>query len=152
MSSTATKDEVLALTMEREFSHPPEAVFRAWTETDALRAWMGPGEVSAPESEMDARVGGSLTVPMVNPDGKVHTARGEVVELVENRLLSFTWAWDQEDGSPGQLMEITLEFHPTAGGTRLVLRQTNFIDEEARDKHEQGWNGCCDKLGDYLAG
>ena len=153
MSDAVAKEpEILELTMEREFAHPPEAVYRAWTETDALRQWMGPGEITAPGSEIDARVGGTLTIPMTHPDGNVHTARGEVLDVVPNRRLHFSWAWDQEDGSPGRRMEITLDFEPTPAGTRLVLHQTNLIDQEARDKHEFGWNGCCDKLGIYLAG
>jgi uncharacterized protein YndB with AHSA1/START domain len=48
-------------------------------------------------------------------------------------------------------MEVTLDFHETAGGTRLVLHHTNFIDEDARDKHNGGWSGCCDNLEAYLA-
>jgi uncharacterized protein YndB with AHSA1/START domain len=152
MSESAVQPDVEELTLEREFPHPPEAVFRAWTETDALRAWMGPGEVTAPDSEIDPRVGGRLTIPMVNPDGKVHAARGEILELVPNRRLRFTWAWDQQDGSAGQRMEIALDFEPTATGTRLVFRQTNFIDAEARAQHQKGWDGCLDKLGAYLDG
>ena len=151
MSDAAMKSEALELTMEREFSHPPEAVFKAWTDQQALRQWMGPGEVKCPGAEMDARVGGELTIPMVHSDGNITTARGEMREYVQDRKLRFTWAWDHEDGSAGQLMEITLEFFPTESGTRLTLHQVNFIDTDARDKHEHGWNGCCDKLEAYLA-
>jgi uncharacterized protein YndB with AHSA1/START domain len=151
MSDAATKSDAPVLTLEREFSHPPEAVFKAWTREEALRKWMGPGEVTAPESQMDARVGGKLIIPMITPDGKNPKARGEILELVPDRKLRFTWAWDQEDGSPGQLMEITLEFIPTDKGTKFTLHQTGFIDEETRDHHIHGWTGCCDKLEVYLA-
>ncbi len=54
MSETAMKSDDIELTMERDFAHPPEAVFRAWTESDALRQWMGPGEITAPESQIEA--------------------------------------------------------------------------------------------------
>lgn len=150
--AAADTGERLELTIERELKHPPEAVFAAWTNSEALRKWMGPGEITAPESEIDAREGGSLTVPMVSPDGTVFTARGEIVELVKNRRLRFTWAWDQEDGTSGQLMEITLDFIPVEAGTRLVLRQTNFIDATAREQHQEGWSGTLVKLEDYLGG
>ena len=146
MSDVAQQLDASELRMEREFAHPPKAVFRAWTDTQALRQWMGPGEITAPGSEMDAREGGALIIPMTHPDGAVHTARGEIRELIPDRKLRFSWAWDQEDGSVGQQMEITLEFIPTDKGTRLTLHQTNFVDEEARDKHRFGWNGCLEKL------
>lgn len=152
MSDVATRqDKILELTMEREFAHPPEAVFEAWTDARALRQWMGPGEITAPDSEIEPCIGGQLTIPMVHADGTVVTARGKISEFVPGCKLRFSWAWDQEDGSAGQLMEITLDFVPTENGTKLTLYQTNFIDEEARDKHEFGWNGCHDKLEKYLA-
>ena len=152
MNDVAAKAAVGALTMEREFSHPPKEVFQALTQEDALRKWMGPGEITAPDSQMEACVGGTLTIPMVHPDGAVLTARGKILELVPDSRLRFTWAWDQEDGSAGQLMEITLDFIPTRTGTMLKLHQTNFIDEEARDHHTKGWTGCFEKLEGYLTG
>jgi hypothetical protein len=30
------------LVIEREISYPPEQVFKAWTDQEALRLWMGP--------------------------------------------------------------------------------------------------------------
>lgn len=150
MSDAAANAEAIELTMEREFTHPPEAVFRAWTEQEALRKWMGPGEITAPNSEIDAREGGLLKIPMTHPNGTIFTACGEILELTPNSKLRFTWAWLQEDGSPGQVMDITLDFHATDNGTRLVLHQTNFIDEEARSHHTDGWNGCFEKLAIYL--
>ncbi len=150
MSDAVAKSDEIELTMEREFAHPPEAVFRAWTENDALRKWMGPGEIKAPEAHLEACKGGSLTIPMVHPDGQVMTARGKILETVPNKKLRFSWAWDQEDGSAGQVMEITLEFVPIESGTRLTLHQVNFLDAEARDHHRSGWDGCYEKLEAYL--
>ena len=140
------------LTIEREFAHPPEAVFRAWTQSEALCQWMGPGEVKCPDARMDAREGGDYVFPMITPDGQTPTVRGTILEIVPNERLKFSWSWDQEDGSAGQYMEVTLEFHAEGAGTRMVLHQVNFIDVDARDKHSHGWNGSFDKLGTYLAG
>ena len=150
-NAVAEKTDVLELTIEREFAHPPEAVFAAWTDEAALRKWMGPGEVVAPESQMDAREGGLYIFPMITPDGKNPTVRGKILEIVPNKKLRFSWAWDQEDGSSGQLMEVSLDFEETAAGTRLVLHHTNFIDAEARDHHNLGWVGCLVNLEDHLA-
>jgi hypothetical protein len=36
------------LIIEREISYPPEQVFKAWTDQEALRLWMGPGKICAP--------------------------------------------------------------------------------------------------------
>jgi len=151
MSNTMTRDaDALELKLEREYAHPVDVVFRAWTDSEALRHWMGPGEITAPEAEIDAREGGGFTIPMVHVDGQVMTARGKILELVPDRKLRFTWVWDQEDGSPGQVMEITLDFFPSQTGTRLTFHQTDFIDAKACDQHEFGWTGSLDKLEGYL--
>lgn len=139
-----------ALTLERELPYPPEMVFKAWTETEALRQWMGPAGYRAPDAEIDARVGGAYVIPMISPEGKVPTVRGVIRELVPNRLLRFSWAWDQEDGSAGRQMEVTVELHATEAGTRLVIHHSNFIDEQAREMHGQGWTSCLDSLADFL--
>ena len=151
-SAVQAKTDAPVLTLEHEFARPPEAVFRAWTDADALPRWMGPGEVTCEGAEMDAREGGSYVFPMLTPDGMTPTVRGTILEVVPNRILRFTWACDQADGSAGQLMEVTVDFEPTATGTRLVLHQTNFIDEDARDKHAHGWTGSLDKLERHLTG
>lgn len=65
MSDASIQGEEIELTIERDFAHPPEAVYCAWTSSDALAKWMGPGEIMAPDSQIEACVGGSLTIPMV---------------------------------------------------------------------------------------
>jgi uncharacterized protein YndB with AHSA1/START domain len=138
--------------IEREVPYPPEQVFKAWTDQDALRIWMGPGKVSAPDATMDARVGGAYVFPMRRPDGNVTVVRGVIKEMVPNRKLRFSWAWDGENGTPGEASEVALEFHPTATGTRLVLRHAGLTDPNIRERHQHGWIGCTDSLEMYLAG
>ena len=155
MNDVLRKSKLIApeVTLEREVPYPPEQVFKAWTDQEALRQWMGPGKICAPNATMDARVGGAYVFPMQRPDGTVTTVRGVIKELVPNRKLRFTWTSDGEDGSPGEdATEITLEFRPTATGTRLALRHTGFTDQDSRDKHAHGWSGCADSLELYLAG
>lgn len=141
------------LTLERIIAHPPERVFRAWTDQAELRQWMGPGEIKARDAEMSARVGGAYVFPMLHPDGKVSTVRGVVKELIANRKLRFTWIWDQDDGSRGRQTEVTVDFAPHGkDATRLVLQHVGFADATARDHHAEGWKGCFDSLEAYLAG
>ncbi len=146
------KQDAPELILERDLNYPVEMVFKAWTDAAALSKWIGPVGFSAPDTEFDARLGGAYVIPMISPDGSVHTARGTVLELVPNERLRISWAWDQEDGSSGHQMELALSFHATADGTRLVLHHTKFIDKAARDQHNQGWTGSIDKLQTYLTG
>jgi uncharacterized protein YndB with AHSA1/START domain len=112
----------------------------------------GPGQDLRPNATMDARVGGAYVFPMHRPDGKVTTLRGVIKEVVPNRKLRFTWAWDEEGGKTSDVSEVTLEFHPIAAGTRLVLRHTGLTDPIVRERHARGWSGCTDSVEMYLAG
>ncbi|WP_259780811.1 SRPBCC family protein [Aestuariispira ectoiniformans] len=145
-----TKSNIETLTIERKFKQPPNVVFKAWTDPTALRQWVGPLHFTCPAAEMDARVGGSYVFPMISADGKFFTVRGVIKDLIPNALMRFSWAWDQEDGSAGRMMEVTLEFRKSGSGTLLILHQSNFIDEEARTSHNHGWQGCLDSLAAYL--
>jgi len=111
------------LVIEREIAYPQEQVFKAWTDQEALRMWMGPGKIC-----------------------------GVIKEIVPNRKVRLTWSWDDKDGKPGDVSEVTLEFHSTATGTRLVLRHAGLTDRQIRERHAHGWNGCNDSLEMYLAG
>jgi uncharacterized protein YndB with AHSA1/START domain len=50
------------LHLERGYAAPIDAVWRAWTEADRLRAWWGPDKTTVPECEIDLRVGGRIYV------------------------------------------------------------------------------------------
>jgi uncharacterized protein YndB with AHSA1/START domain len=50
---------------ERTYAAPVDAVWRAWTEADRLRAWWGPPKTTVAECEIDLRVGGRLYVVTV---------------------------------------------------------------------------------------
>ena len=46
---------------------------------------------------------------------------------------------------------MTLTFKADAGGTLMTLTREQFFDEEARDRHQGGWNGAMEKLDKYLS-
>ena len=47
------------VTITREFDAPPALVYRAWTEADLVRQWMGPRSVEMDIEVWDCRTGGS---------------------------------------------------------------------------------------------
>ena len=69
-------------------------------------------------------------------------------EVVPNRKLAYTRAWES---TPERESRVTLEFKPSGQGTELVLVHQRFAHSQARDKHQEGWNGCLDRLGRFLS-
>ena len=139
------------LFITRVFSAPRELVFRAWTDPDIVKQWLGPTVFTATEFEMDRSPGGAWHSRMRSVDRVEHANRGVVRDVVEPERLVFTFAWDNEDGSPGRemLITITLADHPE--GTEMTFHQAVFESDEDRDGHRGGWSESFDKLAEYLA-
>ncbi len=136
-----------SLTIKRRFNAPPAKVFAAWTDPEKVKHWMGPGVVEVLSVESDPRTGGRYRWVMKAANGDVHDVGGVYREVDPNEKLVFTWAWIS---TPERESLVTLTFKPDNGGTLMTLMHEQFFDEEARDRHQGGWNGSLEKLGAYL--
>jgi uncharacterized protein YndB with AHSA1/START domain len=139
-----------ALRLERQYSAAPEKVWRAWTDPQALKQWWGPGpDHSVSVAELDVRVGGRFRVVFGGAEGKDHECAGIYREVVPNRKLVFTWPWPRT--TPERESLVTIVFRTSDAGTELDFRHEQFVDEQARDGHREGWSSSFDKLEGYLA-
>jgi uncharacterized protein YndB with AHSA1/START domain len=145
MSTVTTKP---SLTIKRRFNAAPAKVFSAWTDPEKVKRWMGPGETVTVRAENDARVGGRYRVVMRAPNGDEHDVGGVYREVVPNEKLVFTWAWKS---TPERESLVTITFKSDGAGTLMTLTHEQFFDEEARDRHQFGWDGAMLKLEKYLA-
>jgi uncharacterized protein YndB with AHSA1/START domain len=145
VAQTATKP---SLTIKRRLKASPSKVFAAWTDPEQVKMWMGPGEVKALHAECDVRVGGRYRWLMQSPGGEEHDVGGVYREVVANEKLVFTWAWKT---TPERESLVTVLLKPDGAGTLLTLTHEQFVDEEARDRHQGGWNGALDKMEKLVA-
>jgi uncharacterized protein YndB with AHSA1/START domain len=132
-----------SLTLKRHLKASPAKVFAAFTDPEKVKRWMGPGEVKAVSAVGDVRIGGRYDWVMVTPGGEQLGVRGVYREIVPDEKLVFTWAWHS---TPERESVVTVLLKPDGDGTLLTLTHENFIDEEARDGHRNGWNGALDKM------
>ena len=143
MANTKTQERP-SLSIVRKYDAAPGKVWRAITEPEMLKKWMAPSDAfKVPVAEADLRVGGRYHIIMNAPDGQVHDVSGVYREIVPNKKLVYTWAWKS---TPERQSVVTIELRAAGGGTELTLRHEQFFDEEARNHHEQGWNGCLARL------
>jgi uncharacterized protein YndB with AHSA1/START domain len=140
VTQTAAKP---SLTIKRRLKAPPAKVFAAWTDPEKVKGWMGPGEIKVINVECDPRAGGRYLWQMKTPGGEDHDVGGVYREVVPNEKLVFTWAWKT---TPERESLVTVLLKPDGDGTLLTLTHEQFFDEEARDRHQGGWNGALDKL------
>lgn len=143
MANTKTQERP-SLSIVRKYDAAPGKVWRAITEPEMLKKWMAPSDAfKVPVAEADLRVGGRYHIIMNAPDGQVHDVSGVYREIVPNKKLVYTWAWKS---TPERQSVVTIELRAAGGGTELTLKHEQFFDEEARNHHEQGWNGCLARL------
>ena len=138
------------LVVKRSFKAPVERVYAAWTDAEQIKRWFAPGDMTVPLAEADVREGGHYRVQMSGggSDCEFHTTGGVYREVIPNQRLVFTWQWE---GSELETL-VTLKFKPlSANETELTLIHEGFDNEDTRDKHGQGWEGCLAKLEAFLA-
>ncbi|MDV2479289.1 MAG: SRPBCC domain-containing protein [bacterium] len=145
MTTQETRSEI-TLNLTRTYSAPREEVFRAWTEPEALKRWFAPSdEFSTPIAEVDLRVGGAYRIGMKPPDQEdMFIVVGTYREVQPPERLVFTWSWE-EGMDVGETL-VTVEFRDLGGSTEVVLTHELFPNEQARDKHNEGWSGCLERL------
>jgi uncharacterized protein YndB with AHSA1/START domain len=134
------------LYIERMISASPEKLFQAWTEPDLLCQWMGPGTVQCKEASVDLKIGGIYRIHMVSEEGD-HIATGKYIEIEKNKKLLFTWGWE---GGEVQDTRVTVTFEKSENKTKLGILHEKFSTREAAEKHTFGWNGCLDKLINFV--
>ena len=151
--ATTTQSSTTTLHISRTFQSNREKVFQAWTTVAALKQWMGPTDgFTVPSAEVDLRVGGKYRIQMKAPDGEMHTVGGVYREVAAPEKLVFTWAWEEGGGCGDSGNEqpvetlVTVEFREKGQSTEVLLTHELFPTTESRDKHNEGWSGCLNRL------
>ncbi len=149
--------ENITLKLTRLIKVPRERVFEAWTNPEELKRWFRPSDDIVLQSvKLDLRVGGKYRFQMKHPDGEFHTSTGTYREVKPPERLVFTFAWEKDGSEPdfGEVepteMLITLEFHARGQETELVFLQEKFASIESRDRHQEGWTGCLNRLEEFF--
>src|SRR5687767_15228341 len=124
--------------LHRVLKAPPERVYRAFLDPDALVKWMPPNGFTAKIHHMDVRVGGSYKMSFTNfTSGQSHSFGGEYLELVENERIRHTDKFDDAN-LPGQ-MEVTTTMKKVSVGTELNIVQEGVPDVIPAEACYLGW-------------
>ena len=134
-----------SLALKRRFKASPAQLYQAWTQPEKMIQWWGvTGHANTPIAKADLRVGGRFNVQFWTPDGEHQSVSGVYRELVPDRKLVFSWAWQS---TPDRESQVTVDLKGDSDGTILTLTHEQFFDEKARDDHNRGWSMALDSLG-----
>jgi len=113
--------------LHRVLKAPPEKVYRAFLDADALSRWLPPYGFLCSVEHVDARVGGTFRMAFRNyTTGHAHSFGGEFLELEPNRKLVYTDRFD-DPNLPGEI-KVTVELTEVFCGTDLRIEQAGIPD------------------------
>ena len=135
MKSTASETEITAdsrvpmIRIVREFDAPREKVFRAHTDPDLVKQWLGPRDRTMSIDHYECRTGGSWRYVMTSGDD-AQGFHGCFHEVRPSEVIVQTFTWE---GMPDGVALERATFEDLGGGrTRLVA--TSLVDSfEGRD-------------------
>jgi len=129
--------ELKTVVVEREFSHPPEKLWRALTQPHLISEWLMKNDFSLAvghKFNLTGEWGGVLDC--------------EVLEIEPNRMLSYTWDFKHDDQAYDLKSVVTFTLTPTSTGTYLRMEQAGFRpnQKQAFGGAHAGWKQFLEKL------
>ena len=101
---------------------PPERVYRAFLDADAMSKWLPPFGFTGKVHQMDAKVGGSYRMSFTNfTTGHAHSFGGKYLELAPHERLRYTAVFDDAN-LPGE-MQTTVSLTKVFCGTEINIVQ-----------------------------
>jgi uncharacterized protein YndB with AHSA1/START domain len=108
--------------LHRVLGAPPERVYRAFLDADAMAKWLPPHGFTGKVHHLDAKVGGTYRMSFTNfTSGHSHSFGGEYLELVPNERILHTDKFD-DPNLPGE-MRTTVSLKKVFCGTDLSIVQ-----------------------------
>lgn len=124
--------------LHRVLRSPPEKVYRAFLDGDALSKWLPPYGFTCQVHHLEARAGGSFRMSFRNfTSGNSHAFGGEYLELVPNERIRYTDTFD-DPNLPGG-MEVTVSLKPVLCGTDVSITQAGIPEVIPLEMCYLGW-------------
>lgn len=124
--------------LHRVFTAPPERVFKAFIDPDALVKWMAPHGFTAKVHHLDAKVGGTYKMSFSNfSTGSSHSFGGTYHEIIPNQLLRYSDQFD-DPNLPGNI-EVIIQFKAVSVGTEVHITQSGIPEVIPVEACYLGW-------------
>jgi uncharacterized protein YndB with AHSA1/START domain len=124
--------------LHRVLRAPPERVYRAFLNADAMAKWIPPNGFTGTVHHMDARVGGTFRMSFTNfTTEQSHAFGGEYLELLPNELIRYTDKFD--DPNLRGVMQVTVSLKAVSCGTELNVVQEGIPDVIPVEMCYLGW-------------
>ena len=124
--------------LHRVFTAPPERIYRAFLNADAMAKWLPPNGFTGNVDHLHAKVGGTYKMAFTNfTSGHSHSFGGTYLELVPNERIRYKSTFD-DPNLPGE-MTTTIELKKVFCGTELTAVQEGIPQMIPAEACYLGW-------------
>lgn len=124
--------------LHRVLRAPPERVYRAFLDADAMVKWLPPHGFTAKVHHLEAKVGGTYRMSFTNfSTGHSHAFGGKYLELLPNERIRHTDIFD-DPNLPGE-MQTTIALKQVFCGTELSIVQEGIPEAIPPEACYMGW-------------
>lgn len=124
--------------LHRVLKAPPERVYKAFLDPDALSRWLPPNGFLCKVFHLEPKVGGTFKMAFTQfSSGHGHSFGGEYLELVPNELLRYTDVFD-DPNLPGTI-EVTVTLKAVSCGTEINITQAGVPEVIPAEACHLGW-------------
>ena len=135
-----------------------ESLYRAFTDPEALAAWMAPEGMTAKAHEFDGRVGGGYRMSLFYPSSQEH--RGKTAELEDRYTARFveltppariveSIIFDSTDPAFAGEMKMVVTLEERDGGTEVTILLENIPPGIRPEDNDAGTRSSLEKLARY---
>jgi len=134
-----------SVSLHRVLKTSPEKVYRAFTQANALAAWLPPYGFLCTVHELNVQVNGTYKMSFHNfSTGNGHSFGGKYVELKPNEFLKYTDKFD-DPNLPGE-MTTSVWLQKVSVGTEIKILQENIPSVIPAEMCYLGWQESLEKL------
>lgn len=124
--------------LHRVLRAPPERIYRAFLDADAMVKWLPPNGFTGKVHHLDAKVGGTYRMSFTNfTTGVTHAFGGEYLELVPHERIRHTDRFE-DPNLPGTLL-VTVSLEKVSCGTDVGIVQEGIPDVIPLEACYLGW-------------
>jgi uncharacterized protein YndB with AHSA1/START domain len=124
--------------LHRVLRAPPERVYRAFLDADAMAKWLPPNGFTGKVHHADLKVGGTFRMSFTNfSTGASHAFGGEYLELTPHERIRYTDRFD-DPNLPGTIL-VTVTLRAVSCGTELGVVQEGIPDVIPAEACYLGW-------------
>jgi len=129
---------VSTVRFHRVLRAPPERIYRAFLDADAMAKWLPPNGFTGKVHHLDAKVGGSYKMSFTNfTTGHSHSFGGAYLELVPSERIRHTDKFD--DPNLRGEMQTTVSLKKVFCGTELNIVQEGIPEQIPPEACYLGW-------------